>query len=73
MDLAPTILYLFDLPIPADMDGKVLKDVFDAEYFEKHPIRFTAEGPKDEQRGTHQYSEEEADAIRKRLQGLGYL
>ena len=28
LDLAPTVLYLFKLPIPKDMDGKVLNDIF---------------------------------------------
>ena len=29
LDLAPTILHLMNIPIPADMDGKVLKEIFD--------------------------------------------
>jgi predicted AlkP superfamily phosphohydrolase/phosphomutase len=28
-DLAPTILHLFDLPIPKDIDGRVLKEIFE--------------------------------------------
>jgi predicted AlkP superfamily phosphohydrolase/phosphomutase len=28
LDIAPTILHLFDLPIPSEMDGKVLKNIF---------------------------------------------
>ena len=28
-DLAPTILHIFGLPIPEDMDGRVLKEIFD--------------------------------------------
>jgi len=27
-DIAPTILHMFDVPIPIDMDGRVLKEVF---------------------------------------------
>ncbi|MFQ6119999.1 MAG: alkaline phosphatase family protein [Methanosarcinales archaeon] len=27
-DLAPTILFMFDIPIPKDMDGRVLKEIF---------------------------------------------
>ena len=27
-DLAPTILHIFDAPIPVDIDGKVLKEIF---------------------------------------------
>ena len=28
LDLAPTILYMFGVPIPTDMDGRVLKEIF---------------------------------------------
>jgi len=28
LDIAPTILHIFDIPIPKDMDGKVLKEIF---------------------------------------------
>ena len=73
MDLAPTILFLFDIPIPEDMDGKVIREAFADDYWKDHPIRFAAEGEKGEHRGMQDYSEEEADIIRSRLQELGYL
>jgi len=28
-DLAPTILHVFGIPIPSDMDGRVLKEIFE--------------------------------------------
>jgi arylsulfatase A-like enzyme len=27
-DIAPTILHMFDIPIPKDTDGRVLKEIF---------------------------------------------
>jgi predicted AlkP superfamily phosphohydrolase/phosphomutase len=75
IDLAPTILYLLGLPIPADMDGKVLTQLFSDEQLSTHPIRYRdgsrpdvslPEPPQD-------YSEAEEEAVRARLQGLGYV
>lgn len=36
-DIAPTILYMMDLPVPLDMDGRVLKEIFreDSRYFNR--------------------------------------
>jgi predicted AlkP superfamily phosphohydrolase/phosphomutase len=73
MDLAPTILFLFDIPIPQDMDGKVVREAFEDSCWEDQPLRFTPEGKKDERRGMQDYSDEEAEIIRSRLQELGYL
>lgn len=39
-DIMPTVLYLFDLPIAEDMDGKVLTEVFDKKFLKERPIRF---------------------------------
>ena len=85
LDLAPTLLYLLGLPIPRDMDGRVLETMLQPGQLAAHPIAFasapdggagsehdaTAAAPDGEQRG--KYSEEEEEAVRRRLQGLGYL
>jgi hypothetical protein len=70
-DVAPTILYLRDAPIPADVDGIVLhhaigRDVIAARPPRRGPASVTA----DDGEG---YSEEEAAEIRDRLRSLGYV
>jgi len=39
-DIAPTILHIFDLPIPNDMDGRVLMEIFepDSEFAKRKPV-----------------------------------
>jgi predicted AlkP superfamily phosphohydrolase/phosphomutase len=73
MDLAPTVLYLLNEPIPDCMDGKVLTTIFREDFLSNNPIHYR----KTEQDDTWQqgviYSDEEAEKIRKRLQGLGYI
>lgn len=39
-DILPTILYLFNLPVAKDMDGKVLTAVFDDNFLKKRPIKY---------------------------------
>jgi len=71
-DLAPTILYLMDVPVPTDMDGRVLFETLKEAWVETHPARYIA--PEEESHEqNHTYSSEEEKEIRERLKGLGYL
>jgi predicted AlkP superfamily phosphohydrolase/phosphomutase len=38
-DIFPTIFYLQNLPIPSDMDGRVLTNIFTEERLQQHPVR----------------------------------
>jgi len=72
IDLAPTILYLLGESIPADMDGRTIEDIIQADFASVHPIRF---GSLDFDKTTVMsgYSEVEEKHIRDKLQGLGYI
>jgi predicted AlkP superfamily phosphohydrolase/phosphomutase len=74
IDLAPTILHLLGQPVPDDMDGRVLTEIFESAYLEQRPVRQEAVGGAEataEAGAT--YSDEESEIIEKRLQDLGYI
>ena len=66
-DVMPSILHLLDLPIPGDVDGKVL-DIFT---FDRKIKCGSAEGEMTEEE--KELSEEEKHRIKNRLEALGYL
>lgn len=48
MDVAPTILHLFSVPIPRDMDGRVLKEIFRPGELRKRKIIYQSISGKEE-------------------------
>jgi len=74
IDLAPSILYLLNLPIPNSMDGKVLQKAFLNKVLQEEPIRFVEEGgPSSDFHPKDIYSDEEEEELKKQLKNLGYL
>jgi predicted AlkP superfamily phosphohydrolase/phosphomutase len=70
LDMAPTILALLGLPVPDDMDGKVLSDLFS----ESSDWSYTAgRGDVAAVANGNGYSEEESEMVEERLKNLGYL
>jgi predicted AlkP superfamily phosphohydrolase/phosphomutase len=70
-DIAPTILYILNLPIPYDMDGKVITSVFKDDYVQKGPAQFIE--AEDQERSEKTYTPSEEEEIAKRLRNLGYI
>jgi len=72
MDLAPTVLYLLGLPIPTDMDGRVLEEALTSSYLRLNPIRYTKDSTHFLQKKRDQVYEDEEE-IKSKLRALGYI
>lgn len=71
LDIAPTILYALDEPIPATMDGDVLKTAFTDE---AQGIRTERRKPLAELVDARiETTERDTDAVEERLEDLGYI
>jgi len=74
VDIAPTMLYLLGLPVDAQMEGRVLEDIFVADYLAEHPPEFCRYSDVlDFGKPEGSYSESDEEIVRKRLKGLGYM
>ncbi len=74
-DLAPTLLYLLDEPLPEGLEGRVLEEALSDELLRKRPPGEGQGGPGGsmEMDGEISLSEKEENAVRERLKSLGYI
>ena len=72
LDLAPTILHLLGMPVPDQMDGRVLTEALDAVLADRVPWQPIEPGPA-RTPDTSDYTPEDEEAVRRRLEDLGYL
>jgi len=70
-DIAPTVLYILGLPIPADMDGRVIREAFSTDYLSARKIRYEEEGSQ-RKISDEEYLEEDQEII-EHLRSLGYI
>ena len=74
LDLAPTILHLLGLPIPAQMDGHVILECLKDEFKSKETDNKDAgQSIAIDEDMENAYTAEEEEEIRQRLKGMGYL
>jgi predicted AlkP superfamily phosphohydrolase/phosphomutase len=74
IDLTPTILYLFDLHVPRDMDGRVLEKAFEKDILQRNPIQYDeSRGEEVSQEFENVLTKKEEDKIKERLRDLGYI
>lgn len=73
VDIAPTVLYAMKEPVPRDMDGRVVQEIFQESFSRENEVRFSEPGG-DGSRGQDEgYSDEDQEVIAERLKALGYL
>jgi predicted AlkP superfamily phosphohydrolase/phosphomutase len=72
-DLAPTILHWMDIPVPEDMDGRIMKEIFrkDSNPDRREIKRCKSDDLSESDRGG--YNQEEEKMVRESLKELGYL
>lgn len=72
LDVAPTVFYLLDEPIPTDLEGRLLAEALEPALLDTRPARF-AEPQEIELARPRGYDEAGAAAVEERLRSLGYL
>ena len=74
LDIAPTVLHLMGVPVPADMDGRVLTEILDPSIVSApNPVDLPSAVTEPGEPVAVAYTEEEDAAIQQRLADLGYL
>ncbi len=72
-DVGPTVLHALGVKLPQDIDGRVITRAFDPAYLAEHPPKYSEACLGSRETGEEAYTEEEADAVEKRLRDLGYM
>jgi predicted AlkP superfamily phosphohydrolase/phosphomutase/O-antigen/teichoic acid export membrane protein len=72
-DLTPTILYSLGVPVPQGLDGRVLSEIFTADYRNAHPINLTEDASAAVAPRQEVYSTSDEALIVEKLTNLGYL
>jgi predicted AlkP superfamily phosphohydrolase/phosphomutase len=71
-DISPTVMAVLGVPLPADLDGRVLQSVLDAGALQEvqYSAKTVAEFCQGQSAG---FSAEEEEVVARRLKGLGYV
>lgn len=73
VDVTPTMLYLLDEPIPADLEGRILMEALRPELLDERPPAYDDAPGEFAQQERAELEDEGAAEVERRLRGLGYL
>jgi predicted AlkP superfamily phosphohydrolase/phosphomutase len=72
LDFSPTLLFTLGVPIPEDMDGKILVNMFESSWIDRHQVEYTASSGSAEE-PQKEVSDQEKEMMKEKLRLLGYL
>ena len=72
VDVMPTVLYSLGLPVPRDVDGRVLEEIFSDEYRDAHLVTYADPVEAAIAGGGQVYDDQDMEEMERRLRGLGY-
>ena len=72
-DMAPTILYVLQVPIERGMDGRVMEELFTAEFKNQNPVLQSDTFLPSADKGYADFSRADEKKIEQRLRDLGYM
>jgi predicted AlkP superfamily phosphohydrolase/phosphomutase len=73
VDIAPTVLYAMKESVPRDMDGQVVRELFEESFSRENEVRFSEASGNGSRGPGAGYSDKDEEAIAERLKALGYL
>jgi predicted AlkP superfamily phosphohydrolase/phosphomutase len=72
IDVAPTVLYSTGLPVPKNMDGVVLKEIFEEVVLKNRPVTYTDWKGKTLRKESY-LDGQESEQVEDKLRSLGYI
>lgn len=73
VDGTPIVLYAMGLPLPDDMDGRVITDMFEDAFLTRNPIRYTSGLQKNPLGDEGVYDDDDSREMKQLLRNLGYM
>jgi hypothetical protein len=70
VDVLPTVLYSLCIPIPDNIDGVILEDIFSLDFKQSNKPKY--KHYREAEKSVEETTKKEEEEIRKRLKGLGY-
>jgi predicted AlkP superfamily phosphohydrolase/phosphomutase len=73
VDVIPTVYMMLNVPIPREVDGRILTECFDEAFLSAHPVSIAEKGEDNKRPEGQGVKGKDDEMVRARLTALGYL